>query len=141
MEARYRALNLNGWSSYSNSAFLKVVGPPAMPNRPVYISSTGTTITLGIVPVTDNNGATVLQYSLFRDAGDYSSNVNIPVNTYDGVSLTTVVSGLTPGLKYRFTVQASNSAGMSLMSYETIVIAANLPTTPTLIVKDSANSN
>jgi len=41
-----------------------MVGPPIMPERPFYISSTGTTITLGIVPVNDNNGAFVTKYYL-----------------------------------------------------------------------------
>jgi len=51
VEARYRAKNQNGWSSFSKSAFLHLVGPPARPDRLLYISSTGTTITLQIVPV------------------------------------------------------------------------------------------
>jgi hypothetical protein len=46
IEGRYRAKNKNGWSSYSNSGFLQMVGPPEMPERPVYISSTGSTISL-----------------------------------------------------------------------------------------------
>ncbi len=75
-----------------------------MPERPIYLSSTGTSITLQIVPVSDNNGAHITKYYLFRDAGDYSSDVNIPVTTYDGETLTTIVTDLTPGLKYRFVV-------------------------------------
>jgi hypothetical protein len=46
IEGRYRAKNKNGWSSFSNSGFLQMVGPPEMPERPVYISSTGSTISL-----------------------------------------------------------------------------------------------
>jgi len=71
IEARYRCENFNGWSLYSDSAFLQMVGPPEMPERPTYITSTGTSITLGIIPVNDNNGAFVTSYYLFRDAGDY----------------------------------------------------------------------
>lgn len=79
-----------------------MVGPPEMPERPVYISSTGSTISLQIIPVADNNGAHITKYYLFQDSGDYSSEVNIPVTSYNGVSLTYTVTGLTPGLKYRF---------------------------------------
>lgn len=133
VEARYRARNENGWSSYSNSAYLQMVGPPEMPERPTYLSSTGTTITVAITPVSDNNGAFVTKYYLFRDAGDYASEVNIPVSNYDGVELTYTVTGLTPGLKYRFTLQAENYAGKSPVSYETIIVAAELPSKPTFI--------
>ena len=49
--------------------------------------------------------------------------------------------GLTPGVKYRFTVQAENDAGISSMSYETIAVAASLPTPPTTIEKVSSLSN
>ena len=81
-----------------------MVGPPIMPERPFYISSTGTTITLGIVPVNDNNGAFVTKYYLYRDSGDYSSAIDIPVSAYNGVDLTYTVTGLTPGVMYRLTV-------------------------------------
>jgi len=84
IEARFKAKNKNGWSSFSNSGFLQMVGPPKMPERPKYISSTGTSITLQIMPVSDNNGAHVTKYYLFRDGGDYSTDVNIPVTSYDG---------------------------------------------------------
>jgi len=103
VEARYRAKNFNGWSSFSNSAFLQMVGPPEMPDRPIYVSSTATTITMKIIPVTDDNGAHITKYYLYRDQGDYSSDVNVPITDYDGVSLVYTVTGLTAGLKYRFT--------------------------------------
>jgi hypothetical protein len=63
---------------------MQMVGPPEMPERPKYISSTGTSITLQIMPVADNNGAHVTKYYLFRDGGDYSTDVNIPITSYDG---------------------------------------------------------
>lgn len=141
IEGRYRARNKNGWSSYSNSGFLQMVGPPEMPERPIYISSTGTTISLRIIPVADNNGAHITKYYLFRDAGDYSSEVNIPITSYDGVSLTHTVTGLTPGLKYRFVSQAENAAGISPVSYETIIVAAALPGKTNLLEKVYSLSN
>jgi len=118
-----------------------MVGPPEMPERPVYISSTGTTITLKIIPVADNNGAHITKYYLYRDAGDYSSEVNIPVTSYDGVSLVYTITGLTSGLKYRFVSQAENAAGKSPISYETIVVAAALPGKTNMIEKVSSLSN
>lgn len=118
-----------------------MVGPPEMPERPKYISSTGTSITLQIMPVADNNGAHVTKYYLFRDGGDYSTDVNIPVTSYDGQALTHTVTGLTPGLKYRFVEQAENAAGKSVISYETIIVAAELPSKSSLIEKVTALSN
>ena len=112
-----------------------------MPERPRYISSTGTTISLQIIPVEDNNGAYVTKYYLFRDGGDYSTDVNIPIPSYDGQSLTYTVTGLSPGLKYRFVEQAENAAGKSPISYETIIVAAELPSKSNLIEKVTALSN
>lgn len=48
---------------------------------------------------------------------------------------------MTGGKKYRFAIQAENIAGISLMSYETIVIAAELPPKPTFMEKVSDMSN
>ena len=72
-----------------------------------------------INPSTDNNGAIVTKYYLYRDDGDYSSTLNITETGYDGVSLTYTVTGLTPGVIYRFAVAAQNSIGLSPMSYQT----------------------
>ncbi len=141
IEARYRAKNSNGWSGWSNSGFLQMIGPPERPERPVYIASTANTIELRIIPVTDNNGGHITKYYLFRDGGDYSTDVNIPVADYLGVALTHVVSGLSSGKIYRFVVQAENAAGISLKSYETIIAAAELPPKPTFLEKDIALSN
>jgi hypothetical protein len=91
--------------------------------------------------VEDNNGAHVTKYYLFRDGGDYSTDVNIPVTSYDGQSLTHTVTELTPGLKYRFVEQAENAAGKSPISYETIIVAAELPSKSTLIEKVTSLSN
>lgn len=54
-----------------------MAGVPSRPARPVYLSSTSTTITLAIIPVTDNKGAIITSYEIWRDAGDFSSDVNI----------------------------------------------------------------
>lgn len=67
--------------------------------------------------------------------------MNIPVSSYDGTSLSHTVTGLTPGKKYRFTIQAENKAGMSPMSYETIIVSAQLPSKPTFMEKDVSRSN
>ncbi len=94
-----------------------MAGAPSRPPRPEYVSSDATSITLKILPSTDNNGATITKYHLYRDRGDYSSYINVSVDDYDGVSRTYTVTNLTPGVKYRFSVTAENAAGTSLMSY------------------------
>ena len=117
IQARYRCLNENGWSFFSQTAYLINAGRPSRPPRPEYIDSDATSITLRILPVANSNGAIVKRYELYRDAGDYSSDVNIPLLAYDGVSPTYIVPSLTSGVKYRFTSQAFNDVGSSLHSF------------------------
>ena len=141
VHARYRCANDNGFSVFSDTAYLEVAGVPERPPRPLYLSSTATTIELQILPVIDNNGAIVTKYHLYRDLGDYSSTVSTPVTGYNGMDSTYTVTGLTPGVMYRFIVQAENSVGLSLQSYQTIAIAARLPSAPTMLYKNTLLSN
>jgi hypothetical protein len=118
-----------------------MAGVPSRPPRPYYVSSTSTSITLMILPIVDNRGSHIIRYELWRDAGDFSSDVNIRDMIYDGFSTTYTVNGLTPGVIYRFAVIALNGIGYSLYSYHTIVASAVLPSAPTILWKDSATSN
>lgn len=54
-----------------------MAGVPSRPFRPLYVSSTDTTITLEIVPVIDNKGSYIQGYEIWRDAGDFTTDVNI----------------------------------------------------------------
>ena len=99
-------MNSNGWSSWSNTGYLTMAGIPTTPPRPEYVSSTATTITLNILPSTDNNGAEVTAYQLYRDGGDYSTDLIYQVTGYSGTVGSYTVTGLTSGVKYRFAVTA-----------------------------------
>ena len=67
--------------------------------------------------------------------------MNVLEAGYDGLSPTYQVTGLTSGKKYRFGIVAENKAGLSEMSYYTIIVAASLPSKPTLLSKNSDLSN
>jgi hypothetical protein len=46
VQARYRCINEIGWSAWSPHDYLLMAGVPNTPNKPTYISSTATTITI-----------------------------------------------------------------------------------------------
>lgn len=118
-----------------------MAGVPSRPFRPLYKSSTDTTIEIEIIPVLDNKGSYIQSYKVLRDNGDFNSDVDIVVGSFTGSTLTQTVSGLSPGVKYRFGITATNEIGESEISQFTIIAAASLPSAPTLITKDSSLSN
>jgi hypothetical protein len=65
-----------------------MAGVPDRPPRPLYVDSDATSITLEILTTTNNNGAIVTKYYIYRDTGDYSSTVSTLVAGYDGTSST-----------------------------------------------------
>ena len=98
---------------WSNVAKLKAATKPIAPPRPIYVTSTSTSITMSFLDTPDNGGSLISGYKLFRDAGDLKSDVNIQVNSYDGLQKQTTVGSLTSGLKYRFRLVATNEFGDS----------------------------
>jgi hypothetical protein len=50
----------------------------------------------------DNGGSKIIKYKLLRDNGDLSTDVNILVTAYDGLSSIYTITGLSAGKKYRF---------------------------------------
>lgn len=137
---RYRAINAIGAGEWSEAAKLRAAAIPIAPPRPVYLSSTDTTITVGLLETTDNGGSLISSYKLYRDDGDLSSQVNIEVS-YDGVSSEATATGLTAGKKYRFRHVATNEFGDSPQSLTLTVAASALPDEPTNIVIDWTKSS
>lgn len=78
----------------------------------------------------DNGGSKILRYKLLRDDGDLSTGITIEDTTYDGVSSSHTVAGLTPGKKYRFQYVATNSYGDSNPSSVLTIAASELPDAP-----------
>jgi titin len=137
---RYRARNVNGWGEYSDSTYILAASVPEAPTKPLYISSTDTSIELGLSPSVDNNGAPITSHKLYRDAGSLTSSFT-EVTGYDGSSLTYNVTGLTLGTMYRFYYTALNSKGESDPSGESRYTAGSPPSAPTDLQVSSTTSS
>ena len=72
---RYRAINAVGRGEWSDVSVLKAATVPLVPTKPYYITSTASTIKLGLIPTDDNGGAKIRRYELYRDEGDLSSDI------------------------------------------------------------------
>jgi hypothetical protein len=100
--------------------------PAAAPAAPTNVSAVGGANSAEVSwAAADNNGLTVTQYRVTASPGGNSCTT--------GGLLTCVVTGLTNGLQYTFTVVATNSLGNSLAS------TASLPVTP-MAVPDAPTS-
>lgn len=140
-QARYAAQNQIGYSEWSDTTFIFVAGVPQTPKKPTYISSTATSITLGIIYVDDDNGAAVDRYEIYKDGGNFTSTVSTLVSGYNGNDPQFTVTGLTPGVIYRFGLVAVNKIGPSQMSNFSTFASASNPSKPTIITKDSSFSS
>jgi hypothetical protein len=91
-----------------------MAGVPRQPLKPSYISSTDTTITVQLYPSPDTNGAPIQGYRLYRDiGGDDSDGVTTEEVSYDGISMTFTIQGLSSGVVYKIALLAVNSEGSS----------------------------
>ena len=137
---RYRAKNVNGWGQYSDITYILAASVPDPPTKPLYISSTDTTITLGLSPSVVNNGAPISSHKLYMDAGSLTS-LFTEVTTYDGSALSYQVTGLTLGLTYRFYYTAVNIKGESAQSGEARYTAGTPPSAPTSLLASSTTTS
>lgn len=135
VQARYRCKNFIGWSDWSVHSYLLMAGVPVTPARPTYISSTDTSISIQLYQSSYSNGSPIMGYEVWLDEGDNTSEVNTKDNTYDGVSMQHVVTGLNPGMVYKIAVRAFNSQGYSEMSYYTAIGGSQPPSQVQLISK------
>ena len=115
-QARYRAKNRVGWSSWSPFAYVLVAGPPSTPQAPVLISADAGNITVLVGSVPSDNGSPVIAYQIMIDGGDFSSDVSTLADqvTSGGVGYT--ITSITSGTVYRIGVIAVNEAGSSNLS-------------------------
>lgn len=137
---RYRARNSNGWGDFSDIAYILAASVPNPPPKPVYISSTDTSITLGLSPSVVNNGAPITSHKLYMDSGSLSSSFS-EVTSYDGTSQQFEVTGLTLKKTYRFYYTAVNSKGESEPSGEARYTAGAPPPTPTSLALASSTTS
>ena len=133
---RYRAINAIGPGQWSELGQITAATVPVAPAKPAYISSTDTTITLSLEHSTDNGGGKIEEHLLYRDGGDLTTAVEIEVTDYNGVDTQYTVTGLTPGVKYRFNYAAANFLGESQRSLTLTASSSSLPDPPKDIVID-----
>ena len=80
-----------------------------------------------------NGGSPVIDYQV-----SYSEVSSISYTVFSSGVLTTTetVTGLTPGVTYRFVVQARNVVTLSELSAHVDVLAAQIPDAPTGLIND-----
>jgi len=105
---------------------LLLARPPRAPPKPLYISSDSSSITLQILPSLDSGGAAVLAHEVWTETGG----VLTQDTSYDGVSPTHTLSGLSAGEVYRTAVRARNVVGYSDWSSYLEIAASELPPAP-----------
>lgn len=103
---------------------------PAAPGKPFYISSTDTSITLGLDATKDNGGNKITTHKLFRDEGNLTSDIDTLVSAYDGSAAEFTVTGLSAGMVYRFAYFAENDFGASDSSQVLTIASTSLPEPP-----------
>jgi hypothetical protein len=64
---RYRARNVNGWSSFSAIAYIRAATVPARPSSPTLDLVDSTSISVTIRKVLDDGGSYVSGYQLWRN--------------------------------------------------------------------------
>ncbi len=130
---RVTAFNNLGQSNFSNEANATPSTPPPPVNPPGPPSGLTATpgvgnITLTWTPPTDNGGAPVTSYQIFRGTASGSETLISATG-----STTFTDTGLTPGTTYYYYVKAVNSAGASMASNEisgTPLAPQNAPSSP-----------
>ena len=133
---KFLAINRVGKSNFSPElSSISVSGLPGKANTPILFKFNSTQITLNFMPNSDDGGSPILNYNLYRDTGDSSSNFSL-VKAYINNSLSYIFDSsldntLTLGKIYRFLYSANNSNGEGLKSDELKVALASLPSKPT----------
>ncbi|MGH3628714.1 MAG: fibronectin type III domain-containing protein, partial [Sciscionella sp.] len=112
----------------SATATVDVAGPPSAPAGLVSSAGNGQVHLSWSAPA--DNGSPITGYRVYQgtDTGGESA---IPAATVDGTTTSAVVSGLTNGTRYYFTVEAVNANGSSLPSSEATATPATVPDVPT----------
>ena len=123
---RYRAVNSVGPGNWSPLARIQAGTEPPAPLPPTFVSATTANVTLALNEISNNGGSEITGTKIFRDAGNYSSNINIEVAPYSGGSQYKVTS-LVNNTLYRFTYVAINSIDSSAQSTPVLVQTSTKP--------------
>jgi len=105
---RVKAVNFIGASTVSSTA-TKTPGPAIAPDAPTSVTAVegNAQATITFTAPVDNGGASITNYNVTSSPGSF---------TASGVSSPILVTGLTNGISYTFTVTATNSVGTSIAS-------------------------
>ena len=110
------------------------VTPATVPNAPTSISAVAgnTQATVSFTPPTNNGGSAIIGYTVTSNPGNI---------TKTGTSSPLIVTGLTNGTSYTFTVVATNAIGNSVPSTaSTAVTPATVPNVPTSVSAVAGNT-
>ena len=139
--ARYRARNTAGWSDWSDIGYLLVAGVPSTPEKPTFKSATTSSITVSIQPSDRDNGAPVIDYMVYIDTGNFTSDVNVHDGNWTyGSGDYTLATSLSAGTIYRVGIIAVNDAGSSMMSQVGMFAASSKPNAPSTLTKVTSTS-
>ena len=121
----YAARNRIGTGTYSDaSSSITPLTVPSAPGIGTALRSDATSVTVAYTNSSDNGGAPITSYTATSTPGGITgSGSNSPI----------LVSGLTKGQPYTFTVRANNSRGSSIESSSSIsATPATVPNAPTI---------
>ena len=82
---RYRARNVNGWSSFSPVAYIRAASKPGRPEAPLLDSVDATGFTVILRRTGDDGGGSIQRYELWRNQGTGTVDF-VQVTSYDGTS-------------------------------------------------------
>jgi hypothetical protein len=132
---RHRARNAVGWSGFSPITYIRAAAVAERPPAPQLLAPSSSGLTLAISPSSEDGGAPVTGYRLFRDDGaglTAPDAAYIELAGYDGASFTYVATvaadGLELGKVYRFVAVATNAYGDSPLSLPLIAGVGAPPT-------------
>jgi hypothetical protein len=134
--ARYRLMNIIGWSEWSKIGYLLMATVPPAPPMPTFISATDQSVQIGIALPGKDNGSPIDLLKIYRDTGDYASDVDTSVEDVSTDTIQKNVTSLLAGKIYRFGVKAHNEIGDSLISQFGIYAAATDPDAPANVTKN-----
>jgi hypothetical protein len=80
---RHRSFNANGESAYSTVLETYACVSPIAPGAPTWVTSTTSSISVSWVASSDDGGCPIIEYRLFRDAGDGSGDASTEVHAAD----------------------------------------------------------
>lgn len=142
---RYRAQNAAGWSGFSPISYLRAATIPQSPGKPVLLSRTSTSITIGMSQTLDDGGSPILKnYLYIGGENDTYTSFSI-VSAYDMTSSTFTFNTtdspalIATGGIYKIAYVANNAFGNSAFDSQLTVGVGSQPPAPTTLAEGTLN--